>query len=122
MTQILHAGRTVTKVVVAFDMSWEGDLVGAGSVLWTMSVTSQDGSETIQLGYRRTAEGFAEQYVHDPSGQRRQSFDEDADFRDGEITVRFPTSSVGVASTWPTRRAVINVDGQDVAEHVITPS
>jgi hypothetical protein len=36
--------------------------------------------------------------------------------------VRFPTSSVGVASTWPTWRAVINVDGQDVAEHVITPS
>jgi hypothetical protein len=122
MTQILHAGRTVTKVVVAFDVSWEGDLSGAGSVLWAMSVTSQDGSETVELGYRRTADGFAEQYVHDLSGERQQTFDEDADFRDGEITVRFPTSSVGVATTWPTWRAVINVDGQDVAEHVIAPT
>jgi hypothetical protein len=122
MTQILHAGRTVTKVVVAFDVSWDGDLSSAGSVLWSMSVTSHDGSETVELGYRRTADGFAEQYVHDLSGEREQTFDEDADFRDGEITVRFPTSSVGVATTWPTWRAVINVDGQDVAEHVIAPT
>jgi hypothetical protein len=121
MTQILHAGRTVTDVVVAFDVSWDDDLSAAGSVLWTMAVTSQDGAETVELGYRRTADGFAEQYVHDLSGERQQSFDEDADFRDGEITVRFPTSSVGVATTWPTWRAVINVDGRDVAEHVIAP-
>ena len=97
MTQILHAGRTVTDVVVAFDVSWDDDLSAAGSVLWTMAVTSQDGAETVELGYRRTADGFAEQYVHDLSGERQQTFDEDADLRDGEITVRFPTSSVGVA-------------------------
>ncbi len=122
MTRILHAGRTITDVVVAFDVSWDDDLSAAGAVLWSMLVSSQDGSETIELGYRRTPDGSVEQYVHDLSGKRQQAVDEDADLRDGEITVRFQTSSVGVATTWPTWRAVINVDGRDVAEHVVAPT
>ena len=35
MTQIVHAGRTETDVVVAYDIRWEGDLSGARSVTWS---------------------------------------------------------------------------------------
>jgi hypothetical protein len=118
MTQIVHGGRTVTDVVVAFDVRWDGDLAGAGSVLWSMVVTSQDGQESVQLGYRITGDSV-EQFVHDLNGARRDDIDPDADLRDHEITVRFPTSRVGVAAHWPTWRAVITVDGEDIAEHVL---
>ena len=118
MTQIVHAGRTETKVVVAFDIRWEGELSGGGSVTWSMTVTSPDGQDSVRLAYE-LVDGEAAQYVLDRVSGRRQDVTPDADLGDDEITVRFPTASVGVAAPWPSWRAVITVDGEDVAERLL---
>jgi hypothetical protein len=46
--------------------------------------------------------------------------DPDAEVGSAGITARFPTNVVGVAVEWPVWRAVITVDGADVAEQVAT--
>lgn len=120
MTHIVHAGRTETDVVVAFDIRWEGDLSDRRSVTWSMVVTSPDGRESVELAYQVVEAEFAAQFVRDRRSGRRQNLDQDVDLGADEITVRFPTSSVGVAAAWPSWRAVINVDGEDVAEHLLT--
>jgi len=120
MTQIVHAGRTETDVVVAYDIRWEGDLSGARSVTWSMTVTSPDGRDSVRLAYQRDDGGRPAQYVLDRASGRRQDLDPDADVDDDEITVRFPTATVGVAASWPSWRAVITVDGEDVAERLLT--
>ena len=119
MTQIVHSGRTVVAALVAFDIRWDDDLSGRDSVLWSMVITSPDGQETVQLGYEMVDGAFSAQFVTDRSSARQQNVDEDADVGEREITVRFPASSVGVAAEWPTWRAVITVDGVDVAERVL---
>ncbi len=119
MTEIVHAGRTETSKVVAFDIRWDGDLSGSDSVVWSVFVTSADGQEAVELGYRVENGAFAGQYVHDHNSARRHDVDEDADLLEREITVRFPTDRVGVAVEWPTWRAVITVDGTEVAEHLL---
>ena len=118
MTQIVHAGRTETDVVVAFDIRWEGELSGH-SVTWSMTVTSPDGQDSVRLAYQRVDGEFAAQYVLDRASGRRKDIDADADLDDDEITVRFPTNSVGVAASWPSWRAVLTVDDEDVAEHLL---
>ena len=120
MAQIVHAGRTETKVVVAFDIRWQGDLSGGRSVTWSMTVTSPDGRDSVRLAYQLLDGASAEQFVLDRASGRRQDVDPDADLDGDEITVRFPTASVGVAATWPSWRAVITVDGEDVAERLLT--
>lgn len=122
MTQILHAGSTATDIFVAFDVRWDDDLSGNDSVLWSMIITSPDGRETVQLGYKVVDGTFAAQFVNDWNTASQQNVDQDADFRETEITVRFPASSVGVAAEWPTWRAVLNVNGRDVAEHPAAPT
>jgi len=122
MTDIVHAGRTETDVVVAFDIRWQGDLAGRRSVAWSMTVTSPDGQEAVSLVYQLVDGAFAAQFVLDRTSGRRQSLAQDADVGEDEITVRFPTSSVGVAASWPSWRAVITVDGEDVAERLLTMS
>jgi len=120
MTQIVHAGRAETDVVVAYDIRWEGDLSGARSVTWSMTVTSPDGRDSVRLAYQVDGGEPAVQYVLDRASGRRQDLDPDADLDDDEITVRFPTATVGVAASWPSWRAVITVDGEDVAERLLT--
>jgi hypothetical protein len=119
MTQIVHAGRTETDVVVAFDIRWDGDLSGKRSVTWSMTVTSPDGRDSVRLAYELVNGDSARQYVLDRVSGRRQDVDPDADLGDDEITVRFPTARVGVAAPWPSWRAVITVDGEDVAERLL---
>jgi len=119
MTEIVHAGRTETDVVVAFDIRWDGDLSGRRSVTWSMTVTSEDGQDSVRLAYERVDGEFAAQYVLDRASGRRQDVDEDVDLDNDEITVRFPTASVGVAASWPSWRAVITVDDEDVAERLL---
>jgi hypothetical protein len=119
MTQIARAGRTATKGVVAFDVGWEGDLSRHESVLWSMLITSPDGRETVQLGYQVFHGAFSAQFVRDQVSGRQEDLEQDADLRDDEITVRFPAERVGVAAGWPSWRAVITVDGDDVAEKLV---
>ena len=119
MTQIVRAGRTVTKGVVAFDIGWQGELSGYDSVLWSMLITSPDGKETVQLGYQAFHGAFSGQFVRDRVTGRQEDLDGDADLRDAEITVRFPAERVGVAVEWPSWRAVISVDGDHVAEYIV---
>ena len=118
MTQIRACGRTMAGDFIAFDIHWEGEVPPSGSVCWAMDVTSGDGSDQVRLGYERMDGAFSEQYVDDRRSGRRHSVAEDADCRDHEITVRFPANVVGVAVEWPVWRAVIAVDGVDVAERV----
>jgi hypothetical protein len=120
MTQIVHAGRTETDVVVAFDIRWEGDLSGGRSVTWSMTVTSPDGRDSVRLAYQLVDGQFAAQFVLDRASGRRHDLAQDVDLDADEITVRFPTASVGVAASWPSWRAVITVDGEDVAERLLT--
>lgn len=122
MTQIIECGRTLAGAFVAFSIRWEGDLPSAGTVSWSMVVTSGDGSDELRLGYERAGGSFSEQYVHDRRSGRRQSVEDDADLGDDEITVRFPASVVGVAVEWPVWRAVIAVDGAEVTEQVASMS
>ncbi|MDQ4007371.1 MAG: hypothetical protein M3211_04685 [Actinomycetota bacterium] len=122
MTQILHSGRALAANLVAFDIRWDGGPTGREQqpVLWSMFVTSPDGEQTVQLGYEVVGGAFSAQFVTDRATGRRQDVEEDADLRDGEITVRFPARMVGVAANWPTWRAVVTVSGSDVAEDVTT--
>lgn len=118
MTQILECGRTMAGAFIAFSIRWDGDLPSEGTVSWSMVVTSGDGSDELRLGYERAGGSFSQQYVDDRASGRRQPVEEDADLKDDEITARFPASVVGVAVEWPVWRAVIAVDGTDVAEQV----
>ena len=119
MTQILECGRTIAGEYVAFDISWEGDL-SRGTVVWSMEVASADGTEKVRLSHQRVDGGEAEQFVDDLTTGRRQSLEADAEVGDAEITARFPANIVGVAVEWPVWRAVVTVDGSDVAERVAT--
>lgn len=122
MTKILRAGRTVTDDVVAYDIGWDDDLNGGESVLWSMLVTSEDGDETVQLGYKVVDGVFSAQFVFDHVSARQVNVGEDVTLGEGEITVRFPTDVVGAAGQWPVWKAIITVDGSDVAEHLATPA
>jgi hypothetical protein len=122
MVQIMGSGRTVAGAVVAFDIEWDGDLSSAGSVLWSMEVSTSDGTESVDLGYQRNGGAFAAQFVDDPGSGRRVEVPEDADLGDGQITVRFPANVVGVAAEWPVWRAVVVVDGSPVASEVVAVS
>jgi hypothetical protein len=112
--EIIECGRTIAGDLVAFDIQWEGE--PQGEVTWCAQVTSADQSETLRLGYVRGAAG-EEQYVE--SDGRREDVEVDASVSDGEVTVRFPADKVGVAIEWPAWCAVVSVDGEVVAEHVI---
>jgi hypothetical protein len=117
MVQIRECGRTVAAEYVAFDIRWDGDLSGERSVLWSMAVGSEDGADTVRLGYQRTGDDVV-QFVDDEASGRRAEVPQDADLGDDEITVRFPAEVVGVAAEWPVWRAVLVVDGEQVDERV----
>ena len=118
MTEIRHCGRTVSGDIVGLDIQWDGVLEPQQSVTWSMFVSSEDGADEIHLGHLR-AGGSVEQFVDDRSSGRRQSVDPDADVSDDEIVIRFPANVVGVAVEWPVWRAVIAVDGHEVATRVV---
>ncbi len=122
MVDILGAGRTIGGGVVAFDIAWQGDLSASGSVLWSMEVSSGDGTDVVDLGHLRADGAFSAQFVDDRASGRREEVAEDADLRDDEITVRFPENLVGGAVEWPVWRAVIAVDGKPVASELVTLS
>ncbi len=114
MVRIRECGRSVAGGYVAFDIQWEGDLAGPQSVLWAMEVTSETG-ETVRLGYQRSG-AEPTQFVDDDVTGRRSDVDPDADVGDDEITVRFPAAVVGVAVEWPVWRALLVVDGEQIAD------
>ena len=119
MVQISHCGRTIAGEVVAFDIRWEGELTGS-TILWSVVISSDDSNERLQLGHERAGDGsFRSQFVFSGNSAEKQELDEDADLRDGELTVRFPASVVGVAVEWPVWRAVLTVDGEDLDSQVI---
>ena len=122
MVEILGTGRTVGGGVVAVDITWSGDLSGTRSVLWSMEVSTGDGDEGVDLGHLRTDGAFRAQFVEDRASGRREDVPEDADLRDGQITLRFPAGVVGVAVEWPVWRAVIAVDGVPAASELVTLS
>src|SRR3712207_5702552 len=111
---IEHCGRTTAASVVAFDIRWSGDLPPNGDVTWAVRVASDDGEGRLELGHRRAGSALS-QYALDLTTGRRQEVGPDADLHDGEVTVRFPADVVGLAVEWPTWRAVIAVDGEDVS-------
>ena len=113
---IKHCGRTVAGEFVAFDIQWEGRLPDARSLAWAMVITAPDGRETVRLTLQQVA-GQATQHVEATSG--RVELDADAEVDDGEVTVRFPANVVGVAVEWPVWKAVIIVDGEEVAARVV---
>jgi hypothetical protein len=121
MTKILGCGRTVSGDVVAFDIQWEGDL-GGGRIAWSVLVTSDDGEGRVRLAHERADGSFAGQYVADEVSGRRRPVEEDADVSAGEVTARFPANVVGVAVDWPVWQAVVEVDGEEVATHVVPVS
>jgi hypothetical protein len=122
MLQITRSGRTVAGGFVAFDIAWEGELPPDSAVLWSMEVTNQEGTESVDLGYQHSSGVDDTQFVDAQSSGRREEVPADADLSDGEITVRFPTEVVGVAVEWPVWKAVIVVDGSPVASEVVTLS
>src|SRR5688500_2633861 len=121
MTEILHCGRTVSGGVVGIDIRWDGPLTPRQSVLWSMVVSSDDGTDEIRLSHGRAGDSV-QQFVDDLSSGRRRDVEPDADVGDDEVVVRFPTDVVGVAVEWPVWRAVITVDGEDVAAKVVPQS
>lgn len=122
MVEILGAGRTIGGGFVVFDIAWDGDLTESRSVLWSMEVSSGDGTDAIDLGHLRVDGAFSSQFVDDQASGRRKEVAEDADLRDDEITVRFPENLVGVAVEWPVWRAVIALDGVPVASQLVALS
>ncbi len=108
-----HCGRTIAASVVAFDMKWTGDLPAGREVTWAVRVASGDGESQVELGHRRAA-GRSSQYALDLATGRHQEVGVDADLQADQITVRFPSDVVGVATEWPIWKAVIEVDGRDV--------
>jgi len=119
MVQISRCGRTIAGDFVAFDIGWEGELNGS-TVLWSVVISSDDSNERLQLGHERGVDGsFRSQFVFSGNSADQEQLKEDADLRDGEITVRFPAPVVGVAVEWPVWRAVITVDGEDLDSQVI---
>ena len=118
MVQISGCGRTVGGGLVAFDIRWEGEIAPEAPVLWAMEVS--DGDESVQLGHQRSGGEFVTQFVDAPESGRREEVSEDADLEDGGITVRFPAEVVGVALEWPVWRAIIAVDGAEVASETCT--
>ena len=118
MTEISHCGRTVSGDIVGIDLRWDGALEPQESVMWSVFVTSEDGADEIHLGHLRSG-GSVQQFVDDRSTGRRQAVEPDADVSDDEIVVRFPTNVVGVAVDWPVWKAVITVDGEDLATRVV---
>ena len=121
MTEIRHCGRTTSGDVVGIDIRWDGRLDPRESVVWSMLVSGDEGQDQIRLAHGRVS-GSAEQFVDDLSTGRRQSVEPDADVGDDEIVIRFPAEVVGVAVEWPVWRAVITVDGEDVATKVLPKS
>jgi hypothetical protein len=120
MVQISHCGRTIAGEFVAFDIRWEGAITGS-TVLWSVLISTDDGRERLQLGHERAGDGsFRSQFAFSGNSAEKQELGEDADLRDGELTVRFPASVVGVAVEWPVWRAVITVDGEDLDSQVIS--
>jgi len=120
MVQISHCGRTIAGEFVAFDIRWEGEISGS-TVLWSVMISSEDGSERLQLGHERSGDGsFRSQFVFSGNSAEKQELDENADLRDQELTVRFPASVVGVAVEWPVWKAVLTVDGEDLDSQVIS--
>jgi hypothetical protein len=120
MVQILGCGRTVGGGLVAFDIRWDGEVPDNEPVLWSMEISN--GEESVLLGHQRNGGTFVTQFVDASSTGRREEVPEDADRGDGEMTVRFPAELVGVAVEWPVWKAVIAVDGSEVASEVcVTP-
>src|SRR3712207_3406726 len=115
---IEHCGRTIAAAVVAFDIRWRGELPGDGEVVWAVRVASGDGDSQVELGHRRVGEEVA-QYVRDLTSGRDQEVRPAADLDGTGLTVRFPDDVVGAAVEWPTGRAVIEVDGVDVAASAV---
>ena len=116
--EITHCGRTITGNIVGIDIQWSGRLDPQQSVVWSMFVSSEDGADEVHLGHLRAGDSI-EQFVDDRSSGRRQSVEPDADVSDAEIVIRFPANVVGVAIEWPVWKAVIAVDGQDIATRVV---
>jgi hypothetical protein len=116
MVQILGCGRTVGGGVVAIDIRWDGDLPATEPVLWSMEISN--GEESVLLGHQRNSGAFVTQFVDASSTGRREEVSEDAELGDGEMTVRFPAELVGVAVEWPMWKAVIAVNGAEVASEI----
>jgi hypothetical protein len=115
MTEIRECGRTVGGGVVAFTISWEGEL--AGNVAWVVTVSGDDPGERVALVHERAADAFSGQYVE--AEGRRTDVDEDVTLGDDDITARFPAEVVGVAAEWPVWKAALVVDGTVVSEQII---
>lgn len=117
MTQIVGCGRTVAGHHVAYDIAWDEDPSGH-RVQWVMEVGSTDATETVRLVHERHGD-TAEQYVEDVGSGRRTPVEPDADLREHDIIVRFPLDLVGVATEWPSWKAVLTVDGVEVSSMVV---
>jgi hypothetical protein len=118
MVQIVGCGRTIGGGVVAFHIEWDGDLPGESSVLWSMEISN--GEESVHLGHQRNGGEFVAQFVDASSTGGRADVPEDADLGGTDITARFPEDVVGVAVEWPVWKALIVVDGAEVASEVCT--
>ena len=116
-----HCGRTVAASVVAFDIQWSGELPAGHDLTWAVRVVSPDGTGEVELGHRRTGQQVA-QYVRDLTTGRTHQVEPDADLDATGITARFPADVVGLAVEWPTWRAVIEVDGEDVTTTAVAVS
>jgi hypothetical protein len=116
MVQIVECGRTVGGGLVAFDIRWEGEVPDTGPALWSMEISN--GEESVLLGHQRSGGGAVTQFVDASSTGRREEVPEDADRGDGAITVRFPADVVGVAVEWPVWKAIIAVEGAEVASDI----
>ena len=112
--EIANCGRTVAGGLVAFDITWDGDL--GDDVVWSVRIGNDDQSETLELVLARRG-GTDEQYVSGEGG--REDVEPDADVSDDHVTARFPADVVGVAAEWPVWTAVLAVGGEVVAEQVI---
>ena len=119
LATIEHCGRTIAASVVAFDIRWSGDLPEDRELTWAVRVASGEADGEVELGHRREGQRVS-QYARDLSTGRTQEVSPDADLNGAGITVRFPADIVGLAVEWPTWRAVIEVDGQDVTSLAVT--
>jgi hypothetical protein len=84
----------------------------------TSRLEISNGEESVLLGHQRSGGEVAAQFVDAASTGRRQDVPADADLGDGGITVRFPADIVGVALEWPVWKALIVVDGVEVASEL----
>ncbi len=98
---------------------WAGGVRRSKSVLWVVWVSRADGGDARQLGYKIVDGQFSAHYVFDfATAQQQNLTDYAARLSEQSLVVEFPMSAVaGLGDDWRWR-AVLNIDGDDVDEHV----